>query len=132
MRLRGFPSPELTWRDLHVIVTCAPPDSPLARSMEPAVAGQLDTQLLRSIEYSLRWLSWAKTKDGHAGRNRPEWVRFPWESAPRSDAMRGDSMGLDEAAEWLGWSDLVAEENRRRTASGLPLIGEHAGQLKPA
>ena len=28
-----------------------------------------------------------------------------------------------------GW---VAEENRRRVASGLPLIGEHAGQLKPA
>ena len=37
-----------------------------------------------------------------------------------------------EAAEWLGWSDLVAEEKRRRAASGLPLIGEHAGQLKPA
>lgn len=110
---------------------CAPADSPLARSLEPAVAGQLDTQLLRSIEYSLRWLSWAKTEDGKRNRNRPEWVRFPWETPAKGDGFRGDSMDLDEAADWLGWTDLVAEENRRRADSGLPLIGGHAGELIP-
>ena len=41
-------------------------------------------------------------------------------------------MDLDEAAEWLGWTDLIAEENERRRAAGLPLIGGKAGELTTA
>ena len=130
LRLRDFPSENLTWRDLAVIVRCAPADSPLARVMEPSVAGQIDVQLLRSIDYSLRWLSWAKTKDGQAGRNRPEWVTFDWEKPARgADGYRGDTMELEEAADWLGWSDLIEAENTRRSEAGLPLIGAVAGKF---
>lgn len=122
MRLRDFPSARLSWRDLLVIVQCAPPDSPLARVMEPEVAAQLDTQLLRSIEYSVRWLAWSKTRDGHNGRRPPEHVRFPWEEPQRKPGIQGDAMGLDEAVEWLGWSEHLAVENARREAAGLPTI----------
>lgn len=94
------------------------------------MAAQFDTQLLRSIDYSLRWLAWAKTKDGQSGRNRPDWISFPWEQSP-DDGIRGDAMLLDEAAEWLGWTDLIEAENQRRAEVGLPLIGDRAGTILP-
>ena len=122
MRLRDLPCPWLTWRDLLVVVRCAPPDSPLARVLDPAVQAQVDTQLLRSMEYSLRWLAWAKTRDGENGRNRPGMVEFPWESPDDGDAVKGDPMTLEETADWLGWTAAIVDENRRRRDAGLPQI----------
>ena len=111
------------------IVTVTRGSSPLILSMPhpgtgvpPEVAAQLDTQLLRSIEYSVRWLAWSKTRDGHNGRRPPEHVRFPWEEPQRKPGFQGDAMGLDEAVEWLGWSEHLAVENARREAAGLPTI----------
>ena len=38
-------------------------------------------------------------------------------------------MELEEAADWLGWSDLIESENTRRAEAGLPLIGAVAGKF---
>ena len=38
-------------------------------------------------------------------------------------------MELEEAADWLGWSDLIEAENTRRSEAGLPLIGAVAGEF---
>lgn len=62
-----------------------------------------DLELLRSIDLSLRWLVWAKTRDGAKGRNQPEPYRFPWEDQPERGGFRGDPMTTDEADRFLGW-----------------------------
>ena len=42
------------------------------------------------------------------------------------------AMLLDDAAEWLGWTDLIEAENERRRESGLPVIGDRAGVIIPS
>ena len=88
--------------DVAAWVACLPPESAVMRSVEPRVAHTHDLELARSIDHSLRWLVWAKTKDGEKGRNVPEPYRFPWEPDERP-AIRGDVMTTDEADEFLGW-----------------------------
>ena len=38
---------------------------------------------LRSIEYSLRWLMWAKTKDGQRNRSKPKPAPAPGDGTPK-------------------------------------------------
>jgi hypothetical protein len=53
-------------------------DSHLYRSMHPDEAGwTLTNHLLATIADVLRWLQWAKTKDGQKNRNRPEPITRP-------------------------------------------------------
>ena len=101
MRLRDFPSPRLTYADLATIVRYAPADSAIARSIDPRTAHTNESEFLRSIEYSLRWLVWSKTKDGSKNRNHPEQVLFPWET-PKA-AFEFDVMTVEEANAFLGW-----------------------------
>jgi hypothetical protein len=78
LRLRWCPSPDFTWRDLHLFVKFADMDSKLMRSMYPDKAGwTLTNQLLAIIADVLRWLQWAKTKDGMKGYNQPEPIPRP-------------------------------------------------------
>ena len=80
-----------------------PPDSATALAVDPSNAHTHADELLRSAELSLRWLVWAKTKDGSRGRNAPEPYTFPWEDDARPGAMRGDAMTTDDADKFLGW-----------------------------
>ena len=89
--------------DVSAWVACLPPESAVMRSVEPRVAHTHDLELLRSIDYSQRWLVWAKTRDGEKGRNAPEPYRFPWEPEPERGGFRGDPMTTDEADKFLGW-----------------------------
>lgn len=53
-------------------------DSHLYRSMHPDEAGwTLTNHLLAMIADALRWLQWAKTKDGQKNRNRPDPITRP-------------------------------------------------------
>ena len=81
-----------------------PPDSAVVRAVAPQASLTFTDILLRSAEFQLRWLVWAKTKDGAANRNPPEPYLFPWEDTTPPGTMRGDSMTVDEAAEFLGWA----------------------------
>lgn len=60
-------------------------------------------ELARRQEHHLRVLRWQPTKAGHEGRDAPEPLLWPWEER-ESDAITGDGMTADEAAEWLGWT----------------------------
>lgn len=123
LRLRDVGSARVTWRDLFVIVTCAPEGSPLAAALAPAAAVTTDTLFLRGIEHSLRWLVWSKTQDAQHGRGVPDPIRFPWEdAADTSGGWVGEAMTAADMNEALGWTDLVAAENERRAAAGDRLI----------
>lgn len=102
-RLRDWPDNGVTWGDLLALVEFAQPDSATFKAMNPQWQQDVSTDLLRSIEVSLRWLVWAKTQDGQKGRNAPEPWLFPWEE-PADEAIKGDAMTLAEAADWLKWS----------------------------
>ncbi|MGE8691834.1 hypothetical protein [Bifidobacterium bifidum] len=62
LRLRQLGTPLLVWHDLWLIAACAPAGSSLAAALDPRMAWDSTDWWLRSIEYSLRWLMWAKTK----------------------------------------------------------------------
>jgi hypothetical protein len=54
-----------------------PPESRLLRIINPENAWNLRDHMLSSIEYSLRWLVWAQTKDGQKNRKRPHPIDPP-------------------------------------------------------
>lgn len=108
LRLRWLGTERLTWRDLLVIVRMSEPGSHIfhvfhADYPRPYDVGFLSLSMLRSAEYSQRWLQWAQTTDAEKKRNIPEPERLPWE--PKPDALfKHESMTWDEAADWLGWT----------------------------
>lgn len=102
-RLRDWPYNGVSWGDLLTLVTHAQPDGATFKALNPRWQQNTDTDLLRSVDVSLRWLVWAKTKDGQHGRNIPEPFLFPWEQDAADAPIAGDSMTLDEAADWLQW-----------------------------
>lgn len=96
-----------------MLVRHAGPDSALVRQVlgsdrhEVAIQQHM-LELSRMAEYSLRWLVWAKSKDGARGANHPEPYRFPWEPEPDRGGWHGDVMTVDEADDFLGWRHLKA------------------------
>lgn len=63
--------------------------------------------MLRSIEYSLRWLVWSKTQAAERGLHMPKPHYFPWETKPEPrGGWRGDAMTIEEADAFLGWTEL--------------------------
>lgn len=104
LRLDHLGTRRLTWRDLLVMVRKAQPESALYKSMNPQWQRTHELSMLQSMEFTLRWLQWAKTSDGHNGRNVPEPSYLPWDDRPDDGSIRGDVMDVDEAADWLGWT----------------------------
>ena len=78
MRLRWFPSPDYSWRDLVVFVKHLPQNSAYVReSLGGDSAWDLNNQLNALIADYLRILVWFKTKDGSKGRNFPKPIPRP-------------------------------------------------------
>lgn len=102
-RLRDFPDGGVTWRDLHVLVRHAQPDSAVFKALNPHWQQTPELEFLRAMEHDLRVLSWMQSKDGHRGRDFPEPVPLPWDPVRDDGSIRGDVMTMDEAADWLGW-----------------------------
>lgn len=102
VRLRWLGSPLLSWRDVYIIATHAKPGSPLARALDPSLAWTQTDYWLQSIEYSLRWLVWAKTKDGQKGRKKPKPVTPPeGKTNKRKPGKSGVRMTKRQLAEYL-------------------------------
>lgn len=76
-RLRWMGSGRLSWRDVWVICTSAPPKSPLAVALNPRLAWDTTDYLLADLADSQRWLVWSKTRDGQRNRNRPKPIPRP-------------------------------------------------------
>lgn len=60
----------------------------------------LTEMLLADIVDSQRWQVWAKTKDGHKGRNRPKPVPRP--GVPKPERI-GVQASIADMNEFLGW-----------------------------
>ena len=58
-----------------------PDESCIKRTINPALKWTQTEWMLYSIEYSLRWLRWAKTKDASHKRNMPKPMQTPDEQA---------------------------------------------------
>ncbi|MDR1954283.1 MAG: DUF5361 domain-containing protein [Clostridiales Family XIII bacterium] len=62
-------------------------------AMNPGNAWGWQEHFMSSMEFSLRWLVWAKTKDGQKNRNRPKPIRLRPEKAKKSTkTMTADQM----------------------------------------
>lgn len=83
--------------EAYSIAVSAQPGSPLAAALDPAATWPVGNYLLSSIEYSLRWLCWAKTKDGEKGRNQPKPPVTP--ASQDSESGEKDLQGMASAAE---------------------------------
>lgn len=98
----SFPPSDVGASEAADMAVFLPRDSATWLAMEPQAAHTTEAELLRSVEYSLRLLVWAKTKDGAKNRNRPEPELFRWES--KAEPMyEFDVMTVDEANAFLGW-----------------------------
>lgn len=78
-----------------------PSDSATGRAVNPHWQRSIETDLLRSVDYSLRVLVWQKTEDGSRGWHQPEPIELPWDERP-SGSWRGDVFEWDELADALG------------------------------
>lgn len=75
----------------------------------------LRDELLRSMEFSLRWLTWAQSKDAQKGVNAPTAIPGPTKPKPKPEmslasgdqaephVMGGQGVTLERMAEILGW-----------------------------
>lgn len=86
--------------EAYAVAVNTTPGSPLAAALDPRAVWPTSAYLLSSIEYSLRWLCWAKTEDGAKGRNRPTPLATP---ATTSQENRAEHPGMSKAelAEYL-------------------------------
>ena len=101
LRLRDLGTDALSWDDLNAIVECLPPDSAVARAANPQWMWGLPEMLLADVVDSLRWLAWAKTRDGQRNRNRPKPVPRPGIAEPERI---GDApVSIADMNEFLGW-----------------------------
>ena len=98
LRLRQLGSPMLSWRDIWAIVANLQRGTPLARAIDPSMAWTQTDYWLQSIEYSLRWLVWAKTKDGSKNRKKPKPVEAP---KPKKNRANGPRMTKRQLREYL-------------------------------
>lgn len=91
----------LSWRDVWLIAANAPSGSRLASLLDERNAWTPADWWLRSIEYSLRWLVWAKTKDGQRNRGKPKPAPAPGEAAPKRRDPELTGMGKQELRAYL-------------------------------
>lgn len=107
-RLADIPG-RLSWHDTWLMAAHSPAGTPLAGTLDPRARWSGTDWWLRSIEYSLRWLVWAQTRDGQKGRNRPVPVSPPTPPEPATPTSQGEGMRMDRRA-------LTALLNRPRRA----------------
>lgn len=95
LRLRWLGTERLTWRDLGVLVKFVPPDSPLARAIEPArSAWGLQEQLLAGIFDVLRFANWSGKGD------KPKPLPRPGVEDQTTKKLGSGSMTFEQAREW--------------------------------
>lgn len=87
---------EFTLLDLADYVACLPRDSATMLAAFPSWS--VSEHLLANIDYSLRWLVWAKTSDGAKNRNRPKPIPRPGDTSGGSSGRLKDAtvLPLDE------------------------------------
>lgn len=101
LRLRRMGEPDTSWRDIWAVVAHAArtPGSPLAAALDPRASWPVETYLLADAVDSLRFLAWAKSKDGQKNRNRPKAIPRPGRKAATATDVQ--AMPVDELKRFL-------------------------------
>lgn len=94
-------------REVADWVVNLPPESAVFRAEHPdgSWAHTNELEMQRRALWALDRAAWYLSK---SRRDQPEIFRFPWEEEP-DDAIKGDPIPLDEAADWLGWTAEMRE-----------------------
>lgn len=90
-------TPELSWRDLLVIIHKAPLGSAVHRAMDPDADWDLRNHLLAEVVDSLHAANWQRSG---SSANRPEPVPRP---GVRPERENYQPMTVEETLDWLGW-----------------------------
>lgn len=78
LRLRDVGTDQFTWRDLKLFLRGLSVHSATFTATHPEEAGwDNKAMLLADAVDQLRWLVWAKTKDGQKNRNHPQPIQRP-------------------------------------------------------
>ena len=87
-----------------VVVRQAQPDTATFKALNPRWQATPEVEFLRSMEYSLRWLQWAQTRQGSRGLGSPKPIYWPWEreKAARDSGFRGDPLPWEQVLKMLG------------------------------
>lgn len=102
LRLDWLGTDRLTWHDLAVFIRWCRPDSAVNRSLSEHWQRTPELDMWRSIEHSLRVLTWQI--GGGRAYDYPQPIPLPWDE-PLAD--KPDSMDWDDGMAWLGWVDLT-------------------------
>lgn len=102
LRLRDLPSERLSWRDLSVILQCAPPESPLARALSECGHTAADHLYITHL-YVAQVANWQR-----GGGKKSTQPKLPDCLAPEGEKeitrYGTRAMDIDDMAEWLGWA----------------------------
>lgn len=99
-RLRYFPSPECTWRDLLVILRMSGPHARFTRVANPEGAQwDLTNLLLAEVVDTQRWLQWAKTESAQDPNTMPKPIPRPGVKSAKENVLKGRKMPLGKAKE---------------------------------
>lgn len=95
-------------REVADWVANLPPESAVFRAEHPdgSWAHTNELEMQRRALWALDRAAWYLSK---SRRDQPEVFRFPWED----DAIRGDAMTAEEAADFLGWTEEMREHLRQ-------------------
>lgn len=94
---------KFSWHDLRIIIEHSPRSSAVVQSQDPESANwSLDALLLAEVADSLKWLQWAKTKDGQRNRNPPKPIPRPGVQTDEPKRITGTPEDVDDIVAWLG------------------------------
>ena len=100
-RLRWFPHPGFTWRDLLVVLTHAPDDSPFARALTECGHSTAE-HLALLTHHTLAGANWQRAGDKKQKPPAPPDCMLPPELREKQ-LFGGASMPIDAMHDWLGW-----------------------------
>ena len=93
-----------TLREVADWVAHLPPEAATFRDARPDWQHDHSLEILRRVLLSVERAAVFTGKTAGFKIDEPTLYRFPWEADP-DEGIRGDSMDVDEAADWLGWTD---------------------------
>lgn len=106
VRHSGIPLSEVADMAIHL-----PPDSATRRALDPHWQRTNEVDFLRAMEHTLRILVWQNNASKTA--KVPERIPLPWD--PKEDGtIEVDRMTLEEADDFLGWTEEMKEASRGR------------------
>lgn len=100
-RLRWMGTARLAWRDVWLICRSAPPKSPLAVALDVRASWDVADYLLADQADSLRFLVWAKTKDGQKNRRKPKPITRPGQKDANGRISDVQAMSIEEMRAFL-------------------------------